>query len=253
MKEVSLPGAVKVAILPLNAEAASEISPPITSLLAIFLVWIAVTAASPYFNRIIDFNHINRWIWPAVRMTLMLLVTMLYATVIERRRLAEGFNIRFRDLRRSFIWAVAFFVVALVVVGAYERYILTPLTSVSTASSVTEPEPIQPFMQRLIEYLYILFEGIVETLVFIGFFLDRLARRMGWGWALLVSNIGFALWHYQYLHAGLAKGGMMMALTFIAGTVISLSYLKTRNSLSPAICHTLVDLASEIKPLLGLG
>ncbi len=83
--------------------------------------------------------------------------------------------------------------------------------------------------------------------------LDRLARKWGWAWATLATNLGFALWHYDYLRAGRLEGSLMILLTFLARLIISLSYVKTRNSLSPMICHTLVDAPSELGALLGLG
>ncbi len=227
---------------------------PLSPLVAMFLIWMGITAATPLFNRVVDLRHINEWIWPAVRMALMLLATALYTRFGERRSFTSAFNLSFRKLGRSAVWAVVFFVVALVLVGGYERFILTPLTASKTASSlVIETEPVRPLAERVIEYSYVLFEGIVEVLIFIGFLLDRLARRIGWFWALFLSNIAFALWHYNYLAAGWRTGSLMMLLTFIAGVIVSLSYLKARNALSPAICHTLVDLSSEISPLLGLG
>lgn len=43
-----------------------------------------------------------------------------------------------------------------------------------------------------------------------------------------------------------------MLLTFLAGAAISLSTIKTRNSLSPIICHTLIDSPVSIRTLLGI-
>ncbi len=44
----------------------------------------------------------------------------------------------------------------------------------------------------------------------------------------------------------------MVGLTFIAGCLISLGYLKTKNSLTPVVSHILVDSPSAIRELLGL-
>ncbi|UCG89117.1 MAG: CPBP family intramembrane metalloprotease [Gemmatimonadota bacterium] len=90
-------------------------------------------------------------------------------------------------------------------------------------------------------------------LVFVGFLLDRLAKRWGWAAAVLVNNAGFAVWHYNYLAQGLLLGGAMMFLTFPAGSVISLAHVKTRNTLSAVICHTLVDSPTSVLILLGIG
>jgi hypothetical protein len=40
-------------------------------------------------------------------------------------------------------------------------------------------------------------------------------------------------------------------LTFIAGSIISINYMKTKNTLSSILCHLLVDSPSTMKILLG--
>jgi membrane protease YdiL (CAAX protease family) len=105
---------------------------------------------------------------------------------------------------------------------------------------------------RIIEFAYVLYEGIVEVLLFIGFLLDRLERRVGATAAVLLSNVVFALWHYAYWRQGALAGTLMILFAFIAGSITSLNYLKTRNSLSPVICHTLIDAPNSIRELLGM-
>ena len=107
------------------------------------------------------------------------------------------------------------------------------------------------FGARVFEYFYILFEGFVEVLVFIGVLLDRLAKRFGWVFAILTSNLIFALWHYPYWRMGFLPGSLLIVLSFLVGIVISLNYLKTRNTFSSALCHIMVDSPSAIKILLG--
>jgi membrane protease YdiL (CAAX protease family) len=52
---------------------------------------------------------------------------------------------------------------------------------------------------------------------------------------------------------GWLPGSLLIVLTFIAGSLISLNYMKTRNTLSSALCHVFVDSPSAIRILLGSG
>lgn len=222
--------------------------------LLVYLGWILIGELTPLLNQVFDFRKINEWILPAIHMTLMLLLTMLYTKFFERESFAKAFNFSFHKAGRSLLWALTFFVLAMGVLAAYAYLIVGPLTKAPVvASGAVAHETLRPFRERLLEYLYVVYEGIIEVLIFIGFLLDRLARKWGWTWAVIVSNLGFALWHYNYLRNGWLTGGLMMLLTFLAGIVISLSYVKTRNSLSPLICHTLVDSPSELGALLGMS
>ncbi len=226
----------------------------VLGVLLVYLGWMLITALTPLLNHGFDFNARSPYILPTLRMLLLLLVAALYVRYFEGVSLRQGFNLSFARLGRNLLWAVVFFLVTSGVVWAYERFVVVPLTHAEVAASGAEPEEaLLPFAQRLIAYLYVLFEGFVEVLTFVGFMLDRLARKWGWAWATLVANLGFAVWHYDYLRAGRLEGILMILLTFLAGLMISLSYVKTRNSLSPMICHTLVDAPSELGALSGLG
>lgn len=220
--------------------------------LLVYASWIALTALTPYLRHLYNFRAINPNLLPAIRMSLLLLLTMFYVRVFERRRFSDAFNLNFRQVARNVLWAVVFFLLATAVVQGYEYVIVRPVLGASVEASGGASDAAPPLVQRLIEYAYVLYEGIVEVLIFIGFLLDRFAKRWGWGWSLIVTNLGFALWHYPYLRQGWLPGTLMILLTFFAGTAISLSYIKTKNSLSPMICHTLVDLPSEISMLLGV-
>lgn len=220
--------------------------------LLVYASWIALTALTPYLKHVYNFRAINPNLLPGIRMTLLLLVTVLYARAFERRRFSDAFNLSFKQVGRNVLWAVVFFLVATAVVQGYEYVIVRPALGASVEASGGASEAARSVVHRLIEYAYVLYEGIVEVLIFIGFLLDRLAKRWGWGWSLIVTNVGFALWHFSYLRQGWLPGGLMILLTFFAGLVISMSYIKTKNSLSPMICHTLVDLPSEISMLLGV-
>ena len=220
--------------------------------LLVCVAWMAITALTPYLKHLYNFRAINPNLLPAIRMTLLLVVTVLYARIFERRRFAEAFNLNFKRIGRNVLWAVVFFVVATAVVQAYEYVIVRPVLGASVEASGGASEAAPPLLHRFFEYLYVLYEGVVEVLIFIGFLLDRLAKRWGWAWSLAITNMAFALWHYSYWRQGWMVGSLMILLTFFAGLVISLSYIKTKNSLSPMICHTLVDLPSEISMLLGL-
>ena len=114
------------------------------------------------------------------------------------------------------------------------------------------PSRLPPFWSRLIEYLYIVYEGIIEVFIFIGFLFDRLWKRWSWPLALLVANIGFGLWHYSYWSKGLLEGSLMIILTIISGIIHSANYMKTRNSLSPTVTHFLTDSPAAIRILLGM-
>jgi len=219
----------------------------------IYLSWILIDEFIPYLNRIFDFRKINLWILPAVRMTLMFLVSYFYVKLYEKQSFSSGFNFSFNKIGKNILWAFVFFVIVGAFAMPYQFLIVKPLTGeMKTASSVVSHNVVNPFVERLIEYLYIVYEGIIEVIIFVGFFLDRLAKRWNWPSALIVANIGFALWHYNYWRSGWLEGSLMIIMTFIMGIIISLSYVKTKNSLSPVICHTLVDSPNSIRILLGM-
>jgi len=226
------------------------------SLFRIFLValsWFAIQEFVPYMSRLFDFQKLEATIIAAFGMTLMFLTTYLYVRGYEKKSFSEGFNFSFKQIGKNIIWAFVFSLIAIAVLAGYQLLIVMPLTKKVVEASAVAPEGLSKALwERLVEYLYVVYEGVIEVLIFIGFFLDRLAKRWGWFAAVVSSNLVFALWHYSYWKKGLLEGTLMVALTFIAGTFISLSYLKARNSLSPTICHFLVDSPNAVRELLGM-
>ncbi len=219
----------------------------------IFLSWILISRFTPFLNRIFDFRKIHLWILPAIRMTLMFLVTYFYVKFYEKKSFSEGFHFSFQRVARNLLWAFVFALIDSAAVMGYLFLIVKPLTQevITASGAVSQPVP-PPFWSRLLEYFYIVYEGIIEVFIFIGFLFDRLLRRWNWPLALIVANLGFALWHFNYWSKGLLEGSLMIILTFISGTIHSLNYMKTKNSLSPAICHFLTDSPSAIRILLGI-
>jgi membrane protease YdiL (CAAX protease family) len=215
--------------------------------------WFLLTWLAPYYSRLLSLRRIH-FILPAyLRMTLMYLVTWVYVRFREKKTFGPGFNFSFRRLGRTLLWGVIIAVVATAVLEAYQAWVVVPLTRRALEASSQGPAAsVAPFWSRLVDYLYIVYEGIVEVLIFIGFLLDRLAARWKPWLALVVSNVVFALWHYAYWRMGLLEGSLMILLTFIAGSLISLGYLKTRNSLTAVVSHILIDTPSAVKELLGL-
>jgi membrane protease YdiL (CAAX protease family) len=126
-------------------------------------------------------------------MTLMLLIPYIYIKFYEQQSFASGFNYRFQKIWENILWAVIFFLATGIVVYAYQTFIVKSLAkeAVGTSSGISH-ETVKPFIERLIEYLYIVYEGIVEVLVFVGFFLDCLTKKWGWIAAIIISNIGFS-------------------------------------------------------------
>jgi membrane protease YdiL (CAAX protease family) len=226
-----------------------------SNLLFVFLIyssWIVIERFTPYLNRLIDFRGIHPWLLPAIRMTLMLVATYCYIVSYEKGSFSSGFNFRFQKIGKNILWSIIFAAVAGAVALSYQSFIVKPLIHKTViASSGISGKTTPPFLSRFFEYLYIVYEGIIEVLIFIGFFLDRLAKKWGFIAAVIVGNIGFALWHYSYLYKGWLEGSLMIIMTFLIGIAISLSYVKTRNSLSPVVCHTIVDAPAAIMILLG--
>jgi membrane protease YdiL (CAAX protease family) len=219
----------------------------------IYFIWIVITKYIGYLNRLYDFHSINIWILPAIRMTLMLLVPYFYIKFYEQQSFASGFNFRFQKIWKNILWAVVFFFATGIVFYAYQSFIVKPLVKKAVvASSGISPGALKPFVERLIEYLYIVYEGIVEVFVFVGFFLDRLAKKWGWIAAIIISNIGFALWHFSYWSQGWLNGTLMIIMTFIIGVGTSLCYMKTKNTLGPVLLHTMFDSPNAIRILLGV-
>jgi membrane protease YdiL (CAAX protease family) len=183
----------------------------------------------------------------------MFLITYLFIHIYEKKTFSTGFNFTFQKLGKNILWAFVFFAVAGVVLMGYQFLIVKHLTEkVIRASGAVSQGEIKPFYERLIEYLYIVYEGIIEVFIFIGFLLDRLAKRWTWPVALILGNLLFALWHFDYWSKGWLEGSLMIILTFLAGFIVSLSYVKTENTFSPTICHTLVDSPASVRILLGL-
>ncbi len=221
--------------------------------LLIALSWFALTALAPYYQRAWDLRRIHPVLPAALRMTLMYLVTWLYVRLVEKKTFGEGFSWSFKKIGKSVLWAFLVFLVTTAVVTAYQALVVVPLMKQTVeASGAAAEESVRPFWSRLVEYAYIVYEGLIEVLIFIGFLLDRMARIWKPAWALLASNVLFALWHYNYWRKGLLEGSLMIILTFLAGLLISLGYLKTKNSLTPALSHFLVDAPSGLKELFGI-
>ena len=222
-------------------------------IIGIYLCWILISYFVPYLNRLYNVRKINLWILPAFRMTLLFLITCLFIRLFERQSFSSGFNFRFQNIGKNILWAIVFFVIAGAIMMPLHFFVLKSLLrkSVEVSSAMTHGV-VKSFMERLIEYIYIVYEGFVEVLIFIGFLLDRLVKKWGWATGLIVSNIGFALWHFNYWRTGLLEGSLMISLVFIMGILDSLCYMKTRNSLGPVICHTFHDSPNSIRILLGL-
>lgn len=221
-------------------------------LLVLVLSWFAITQFAPLLNRIYDFRSINPWILAYIRMALMLAASWAYVSILEKKSFSAGFNIFFKDFGRNLLWAIVFFVIAFAAEKLYNTFVMKPLIpDMFTASSSGGNAVTHSLGSRVFEYLYIVFEGVVEVLVFIGVLVDRLAKRWGWPVSILAANIVFALWHYPYWRMGLLPGSLMIMLTFIAGAIVSLNYMKTKNTLSTALCHIFVDSPSAVKILLG--
>lgn len=182
----------------------------------------------------------------------MLIVTWFYVSICERKSFSSGFNFYFKDIGRNLLWAGVFFAIAFLAEKVYHELVMKALIpEMFTASSSGGKAVTKHFGARLFEYLYIVFEGVVEVLIFIGVLVDRLAKKWGWTVSIVISNIIFALWHYQYWRMGGLAGSLLIILTFIAGSIVSLNYMKTKNTLSSALCHIFVDSPSAIKILLG--
>ncbi|UCC75033.1 MAG: CPBP family intramembrane metalloprotease [Gemmatimonadota bacterium] len=226
--------------------------PNFLHLFLVFLAWILIGELTPYLRPVLDIGRLTTWLLAALRMTIMLLVTYLYIRLAEGGSFSTGFNLRFEQVPKNLLWAFVFFLLSGVVLMLYQFLIVRPLLAgYVEASGMAHAEGVRPFGERLVDYLYIVYEGVVEVLIFIGFLIDRLARAWKWPAAIVVGNLAFAFWHYGYLSSGLLAGSLMMILTFLAGVTVTLSYVKTRNTLSPIICHALVDSPSSIRILLG--
>ena len=221
-------------------------------ILLVYLSWIGITAGFRYFLRLFDYQFVNIWIWAAVRMTLLLAVTYLFIKFHEKKNFAEGFNLRFHQIGKNILWAVIFVAAAGGVLWAFQNFIVKPIVGTAViASSAPEKTSIPSLFERASEFFYIVYEGLVEVFIFIGFLVDRLAKKYGWTTAIILGNIGFALWHFNYWNSGILRGMMMIVFVFIAGIFDTLIYYKTRNSLGPAIGHTLGDFPHAIRFLLG--
>lgn len=224
-------------------------------IILIYLSWIAIEELFGKVLSLFNYKVINIWIWSAVRMTLLFLVTYLFIKWHENKSFSEGFNFQFSKLGKNILWAVIFFVIAGAVIWPYLQFIVNPLVGEGARASTStqiHQNVVKPFMDRLIEYLYIVYEGVIEVFIFIGFLLDRVVKKFGWIWGIFLCNMGFALWHYDYLQQGILPGILMILLTFSLGVITSLNYYKTRNTLSGAILHTMVDSPNAIRILLGL-
>jgi len=221
-------------------------------LFVLVLTWFAITQFIPYLNRLYDFRSVNPWILAYIRMALMLAVTWAYISFLEKKTFSEGFNIFFKDFGRNLLWAFVFFALAFFAEKLYNALVMKPLIpEMFTASSSGGKALTKSLGARVFEYLYIVFEGVVEVFVFIGVLVDRLAKKLGWTVSIIVANIIFALWHYPYWRMGWLPGTLLIILTFIAGVIISLNYMKTKNTLSSALCHIFVDSPSALKILVG--
>jgi len=231
-----------------------ESKPNLWHVLAVYVSWLLITEFVPDLFRLAGLSgRVNLWLLSALRMAFLLLAAWAYVAWYERKTFSSGFNIRLEKLGKNLLWAVVFALLAMAVLAAYQFLLVNRILDRTVeASAAPVSEAVKPFGERILEYLYVVFEGIVEVLIFIGFLVDRLVKRWNRTAAVIVGNIGFALWHYSYWQKGALEGSLMIFLTFLVGTVVSLNYLKTRNCFSSVICHTLVDTPTAIRELLGM-
>src|SRR5512135_2113242 len=168
--------------------------------------WFLLTWLAPSYSRLLPLRRIHPILPAALRMTLMYLVTWLYVRFREKKTFGPGFGFGFHRLGRVILWGVIIALAATAVLQAYQAWVVTPLTRQALQASTEGPaESLPPFGSRLVDYLYVVYEGIVEVLIFIGFLLARLAERWKPWVALVSSNIVFALWHYAYWRKGLLE------------------------------------------------
>lgn len=225
-------------------------------LFLIFTSWLIIHEATPLLNQLLHFRQSSLlYSLAALRMTLMFLATYLYVRLYEKQRFVPGFHFHFGKIGRNILWAFLFFLLAGVILMIYQFLIVRPLlkhTAEASMAASPSAQALKPFFNRLVEFAYVVYEGVIEVLIFIGFLLDRLARKWSWPLAIVVANLAFGIWHFSYWKKGFLEGSLMILLTVIAGTIISLNYWKTRTSFSSAVCHTLVDFPSSIRELLGI-
>ncbi len=233
---------------------AAKVDLPLVFLVA--LSWFALTAATPLLRTGLGLGRLHPTLPAFVRMTLMGLVTWAYVALHERRGFSDGFGYTRRRIGNALLVGVLAAVAATALISAYESWVVAPLArrtlEASSAAAPSGGESVPPFGSRLVEYLYVVYEGFVEVLIFVGFLLDRLARRWKAVPALLVANVVFALWHYSYWRKGALEGSLMIGLTFIAGTLVSLGYLRSRNGWTPTVAHWLIDAPGAIRELAGI-
>ncbi len=220
--------------------------------LAVFASWLLISRMFHWIPGVSGLGRAGLLTLATVRMLLLLAATWAYVRWGEGRTLREGVHLRWRRVGRNLLWAVIFAAVAMGLERAYQALVVGPWLGRAAEASAGGVGEVAPFGLRLFDYLYVVLEGIVEVLIFVGFLFDRLWRRWGTPAALVAANLGFALWHYGYWRKGLLEGSLMIGLTFLVGVVACLNYLKTRNTLSPTVAHLLVDSPTAIRELLGL-
>jgi len=219
----------------------SETNPPsLHSLLFPVFLWFLINEYTPYINRIAFLQPVTAWLYPLLRIGLVLLVTWLYIRLAEGKTFAGGFHLRFQRIPDQLYRALLYGAAGVVIIAVFRRLLLNPVLYGRSAAPALAAG--LPFISRQGEAGYLLLRGAVQALVLAGFLVDRLRRSHGPGFALIFANLLFALWHYPYLKLGIKGGILMMTLALLTGFVISLNYLKTQNTLSSVVCYWIIDL-----------
>jgi len=190
----------------------------------------------------------EQWITYAIPLA----IVYLHVRRFERRRKFWGFvGVHKKNLRESFIWLFALWVVFTGILIAY-WWAATRATGVDAQEEVSKHFE-ENFPDWYFGYMFFASfvpVALVEELIFRGFTLDRFLAR-GPAFAIIASSLMFSSLHLWYAGFGPAVGMSLYGGVFLLAVYWGIVYWKTRNIVGLVVFHGLYNFTLSASHFFG--
>ena len=168
---------------------------------------------------------------------------ILILLILKGERLGLGsIGLHSRNWGKSILWGL----LGVVIAGAALAILLFIFSKVGIAFGQGEDVGRYKNISLWVMFVMVLRAGIVEEICYRGYVIERLQKISGnWIVYFLIPLILFGLFHYRQ-----GIGGII--ISFVAGAILALLYLKRRDLKANIITHFLVDfIPNVLLPLIS--
>jgi len=161
--------------------------------------------------------------------TLMMSIIFFVVKKVDKQKL-EIIGLSTNDLAKQILIGIGIFIIILILV-------ITALLLGADKQYFVNPKPKSIVVIIYYTFYGIIFVGFGEEIIFRGFFLERIKIVLNSSiWAVLISSVLFAVWHYPTTHN-------IPPLALLFGIIFSVCRLKIKRCgiVSLAIAHGLND------------